>query len=117
MFRSVIGDIRNPPSAYLEQDSVLLLRSALAAVNTEDLRDRVPLLSGASNEEPTTHVIPLSAIIPPAPPDPGGLARRAVNATIYGYEPQPFITEVYVNTDCCHAGKSDGAQSEGIRRG
>jgi hypothetical protein len=91
MFRSVIGDNRGVTSAYMAQDQVLMLRSALAAANAEDLRDQKPLASGVSQEEQTARAIPLKASIDGT--------NKDVIANIYGYEPQPFITEVYANTD------------------
>jgi len=62
----------------------LLLRAALAAVNTIDLRD--------SDDDVTSRTITLKYIDRNNTP-------RPVEVTVYGSEPQPFITEVYANTD------------------
>jgi hypothetical protein len=72
-----------PATCALTPIQVMQLRSALAAINTMDLRDgdfdvnsRVVTLSDANN--PNTNM-------------------KQVLATVYGNEPQPYITEVYAN--------------------
>lgn len=83
---------------YLRPDQVVLLRSALAAVNTEDLRDtdfKVTRRSIKLKYSGTVH-------------DLGG-GNSDLVATINGYEPQPFITEVYVNTDTAQVLAGAGA--------
>ena len=90
MFRSSIRDMRAPlagnPFLFLEASQQLQLRAALAAVNTEDLRD--------SNDDITRRDINLRVTNRADPTNP-------INAlvTVYGTERQPFITEIYVNTD------------------
>ncbi len=77
----------------LRPDQMILLRSAIAAVNAEDMRDtdfrvtRRTILLEASGQipQPTTDG---------TLPDGGQVA-----VTINGFEPQPFITEVFAHTD------------------
>ena len=78
--RRTVTPLRFDPAAQL------LLRSALAAVNTEDLRD--------ADDDVTSHLIELRVR--------GGLARRVeekVPVPGVRTQRQPYITEVYVNTD------------------
>lgn len=89
MFRSSLRDNRLQPSTYplrIMPGSQLLLRAALAAVNTEDLRD--------SDDDVTGHLIELRVGF-----GRGGKLEEKVPVRIYGTERQPYITEVYVNTD------------------
>jgi len=90
MFRSSLRDPRaagpGSPTLYIPPSDQLLLRAALAAVNTEDLRD--------SNDDVTRRDISLRVLDtsnPGAPID--------ARVSVYGIERQPFITEVYVDTD------------------
>jgi hypothetical protein len=68
----------------LPQFEVLLLRAALAAVNTIDLRDE--------DHDVTSECITLNAVV-------GGGGEKPVSVTVFGNEPQPFITEVYAHTN------------------
>jgi hypothetical protein len=76
-------------------DDVMKLRAALAAVNTIDARD--------SDRDISARRIILQAYVqdtisapPPAAPT---ATLQNVDVNVYGYEPQPFITEVYYNND------------------
>lgn len=86
---------------FLRPDQVALLRSALAAVNAEDLRD-----TDFKVTRRTINLIGTNAN--------GGTAALA--ATINGYEPQPFITEVFATTDTVgvRTGESGGLPNNGI---
>jgi hypothetical protein len=86
MFRSSLRDPRGGGSGvvYFTPDQQLLLRAALAAVNTEDLRD--------ADNVPTRRDIRLSVS------NSGGSPISAI-VSVYGVEAQPYITEVYVNTE------------------
>ena len=82
MFRPSIRDPRVPYTAAPGADGpimMILLRAALAAVNTEDLRD--------VDADVSAHRIRLPGL------------ESAAAVRVYGTERQPFITEVYVNTD------------------
>ena len=68
------------------------LRAALAAVNTIDARDsdhdvtaRRIILQAMVQDTTTAHSPPVAA------------TAQTVDVNIYGYEPQPFITEVFVS--------------------
>jgi hypothetical protein len=84
MFRSTLRDPTTQPAppAPLKMLSfeVMMLRSALAALNAIDLRD--------NDFNVTSRLITIA--------DTAGLTKY--DAMVFGYEPQPFITEVYVNT-------------------
>jgi hypothetical protein len=67
----------------LTPHSVMLLRAAIAAVNAEDLRDE--------DNDVTARKITLEVR--------QGAMTFEVEAVVYGTEAQPFITEVYANTD------------------
>lgn len=77
----------NPPTANtaaaLTPIQVMQLRAALAAVNTIDLRD--------GDFDVSSRVVTLSD------PTNGNPNLKQVLATVYGNEPQPYITEVYCN--------------------
>lgn len=83
MFRSSLRDNSATNSLitglHFDTNNQLLLRAAIAAVNTIDLRD--------ADHSITSRTIRLNA---------SGVG--AVDVTVYGCERQPFITEVYVNT-------------------
>lgn len=110
MFRSSIRDPRGAGSptkgVFLPAEMEMQLRAALAAVNTEDLRN--------PNDDATTntgtvsaHEIHLLATVE-------GTANVPVNAVVYGTKKQPYITEVYVNTDVtANAGASGTANTSG----
>jgi hypothetical protein len=70
-------------------DQVLKLRAALAAANTIDLRD--------SDRDVTARRVILKAIFDNVTAPAAGPVERDVDVNVYGYEAQPFITEVYVN--------------------
>lgn len=107
MFRSSIRDVRDPRDTrkvrieHFAPFDEMVLRAALAAVNAEDIRD--------SDDDVTDHLIKLQANKPMLPedlpaeqtPTPGDQIGRAHDALVwvYGTECQPYITEVYVNTD------------------
>ena len=81
MFRS---PARVPGSTVkLTPAQVMYLRAAIAAVNTMDLRD--------SDNDVTSRTITIPLI--------GQGATTAVQATIYGTEMQPYITQVYARND------------------
>lgn len=90
MFRSIIRDPRAPTVATdpsftrLSPDMMMYLRSAIAAANAMELRD--------ADEDITPRTITLSLTE-------GGANNIPITVTIYGTEKQPYITEVYANTD------------------
>ena len=84
MFRSSIRDIGGNGRFRFEPDQQLLLRSAIAAQNTVQMRNRYPAGSFKN--------INLRASIDDTP-------DQRVQVTIYGIQPQPYITEVYVNNN------------------
>lgn len=87
MFKSSVRDPRpvaDPNAIALNPEMMMYLRSAIAAVNTLDLRD--------ADENITARTISLNMIEGANPAVP-------VQATVYGTERQPYITEVYVQTD------------------
>jgi hypothetical protein len=99
MFRSPIravadmGGLFSAQTPRLPADQVMLLRAAIAAVNAEDLRD--------ADADITAREIILQAVV-----DTGGDGTATlpadmipVSCVVYGHEPQPYITEVYANTD------------------
>ncbi len=102
----------------LPANQEMLLRAAIAAVNTEDLRDsdfdkdiddpattglgattrpiadpnnNTQLLQGHGTGDVTAHRIVLNAVLK-------GVVQQ-VNAVVYGNERQPYITEVFADTD------------------
>src|SRR5205814_17276 len=82
MFRSTLRNLgATTTSGILTPSMVMQLRSALAAVNTLDLRD--------TDDDITSVEIPLKDM-------PAG--NIAYTARVYGTEKQPFVTEIYVNT-------------------
>jgi hypothetical protein len=88
----------SPPSdvVSLPPFEVLLLRAALAAVNTIDLRD--------ADHEVTSRLITLK----------GKTARgveKPLDVTVFGNEPQPFITEVFVHTNTQDNGGPGGQRN------
>ena len=98
MFRSPLRDNRNDKPDIKDSDNerlrlpgsqVALLRAAIAAVNTIDMRD--------ANRNVTSETIQLYAYRNPDWNDEGN-SRVKVSVTVFGYEPQPFISEVYANT-------------------
>ncbi|HVT88228.1 MAG TPA: hypothetical protein VHD56_05205 [Tepidisphaeraceae bacterium] len=97
MFRSVIRDPRNTNAMFarFEPQTMVLLRSAMAAVQTLQLRDpNIQVRRSIS----TTMLN--DAASPPA-----------VNINIFGVRPQPFITEVVVWTDIGNAYDPQGGAS------
>ena len=84
--RTSVRDPRVPLDDSFSSDGpvmMTLLRSALAAVNAEDLRD--------ADDDVTSHRIRFPGFASAVGGD--------VWVRVYGTERQPFITEVYVNTD------------------
>jgi hypothetical protein len=89
MFKSSIRDPRPavppntvPPISFAP-DAMMFLRAAISAVNALDLRD--------ADENITDRTIVLPMIENGTPTN--------VNVTLFGTERQPYITEVYVQTD------------------
>jgi hypothetical protein len=94
-FRSSLRDSHTPFSNGTYRFSPfqqLLLRSALAAVNTIDLRD--------SDDDVTSRSIVLKAFLRDG-------TLHPVEVTLYGSESQPFITEIYANANSLTDGKGD----------
>lgn len=89
MFRSSLRDVRYTDGAYddgtvhFAPEQQLLLRAALAAVNAIDLRD--------SDADVTSRHIKLQALVDGTSHD--------VEVTVFGTEAQPYVTEVYADTD------------------
>lgn len=81
-------DMDAVPSAdavQLPPAEVARLRAGLAAVNTIDLRD--------ADFDISFRKLVLQARVPVT----GGTVLEEVDVSVYGNEPQPFITEIYVN--------------------
>ncbi len=85
MFRSPIRG--NAPTDRLAPFQTMILRAAIAAANVESLR-------GLDTDLPLRRTVTL-----PAVPLPGGGASKAYTVDIYGLKRQPFITEVYLNSN------------------
>lgn len=83
--------------AQMMPDQVLKLRAAIAAVNTIDMRDSDHdvtarrILLKAYVDQPYNTVASSAPAAQNQPP-----TEQSVAVDVYGYEPQPFITEVYV---------------------
>ena len=78
-----------PGTPRLNAHEMVVLRAVLAAANAEDLRD--------SDDDVTAHRIvlePTQDIVSGGP-----VARYPADAIVYGTERQPYITEVYADTD------------------
>lgn len=92
MFRSSIRDPRplGGGMVFMPASQQLLLRSAIAAVNTETMRDQRVL-------PPSGDVLPTVRRDIVLTVDRDG-TQEAVQVEIFGYRPQPFITEVYAST-------------------
>lgn len=92
-FRTPVRTTQAPPyssaAPYLEPQQVMLLRAALAAVNTIQLRS-------TTNDPNVLNDVVSRRIILPQANDP---TKPQYEATVYGLRPQPFITEVYAHTD------------------
>jgi hypothetical protein len=91
MFRSSLRDVRLDASGNFDNSTYrfspfnqLLLRAALAAINTIDLRD--------ADDDITSRQITLRIT------DDAG-APRNVEVTLFGSERQPFMTEVFISND------------------
>jgi len=99
MFRSCIRDVNVPAGNYLSEKQMLVLRSAIAAVNTIAL-EQLP------TAPPPVRKITLYAT---------GTATPVFKATLFGIKPQPFLTEVYANNDPYYADPTDtvGANPQG----
>jgi hypothetical protein len=78
------GGLNGNPAGSIQllQSEVIKLRAAIAAVNAMDLRD--------TDRNVTSRTILLRAYTALG-------VTSFVEVTVYGHEPQPFITEVYVN--------------------
>ncbi|HEX2970913.1 MAG TPA: hypothetical protein VHP11_01195, partial [Tepidisphaeraceae bacterium] len=95
MFRS---SSRHPSATYmLHRYQMMVLRSALAAVNAISLRDRV---ASGSNKVPTRDIT-LYKVTTSTNPNivPTASLSGAYEVSVFGMMPQPFITEVYANND------------------
>jgi hypothetical protein len=79
MFNS---SMRNATATALTKEQMAILRSAIAAVNAEDLRD--------GDDNVTSQFISIPAV---------GAGATAYNAVVYGTEKQPFITEDIVDIE------------------
>jgi hypothetical protein len=97
MFRSSLRAVPEAGAApYFDQGvprfdayQMLLLRAAIAAVNTEDLRD--------SDQDVTARMISLKVSMRPAEAVIDPPVIRPVSVTVYGSERQPFMTKVYAS--------------------
>ncbi|MDB5327395.1 MAG: hypothetical protein JWM57_2964 [Phycisphaerales bacterium] len=121
-FRSVLRAAHNRLGAvaawsantpYLPADQVAILRAAIAAANAEGLRNSSAVVTTGSppytqpdpdnhNDRITMHRVPLVAFIPPtaaADADNAAALQTNVVANVFGLRRQPYITEVYANTD------------------
>jgi hypothetical protein len=92
MFRPVLRNPLNPEEDLTDPTTgqptitsfeVMMLRAAIAAVNTIDLRDG------------DYHVTSRKVVIRNS----ANVANAKYEATVFGAEPQPFITEVFAQTD------------------
>jgi hypothetical protein len=112
MFRSPLRAVKPLPAAAedpwadttprMGPDQTLLLRAALASVNTMDQRDL--------DEDVTFKKIPTVVRgITPAPP--------AVNAVVqvYGHERQPYLTEIFAHADVMPRTLADPPEIFGLR--
>jgi hypothetical protein len=113
MFRSSIRP-NNAPSAAtplysFDSYQELLLRAAIAAANTENLRspDANPIVSTAAGSGLRTVIarqVPLT-VYSQATTN-GVPTPQNVNAVVYGNQPQPFIVKIFVSTDTTADGVS-----------
>jgi hypothetical protein len=88
-FRSSLRDptVRAPNTlgtTYFTPTQQVWLRSLIAALNAQDLRD--------SDDDVSSRTVQLQATV-------AGNANTPVNVTVFGTERQPYITEVYANND------------------
>ena len=96
-FRTVLRDptvtVAGPPpvtpNTVMDPTNVMLLRAAIAAVNTLGLRDE--------SQNVISRTVSLNAYLPPA--GGGTPVQTPVEARVYSSAPQPYISEVYVNTN------------------
>ncbi len=92
-FRSSLRDTQGTGArSYFDPDQMVLLRSAVAAANTEGLRQGTA--RPAVYTSAPVHTIKLKL-------NPGAAAQQTVFADVFGQQPgrQVLITEVYVNTN------------------
>ncbi len=85
-FRSPLRDVSVNNTNFLSAAQTVLLRSLLAAVNAADLADSDDDLTVASIPF-ATYSATVSSVAQPA------------RLTVYGFEKQPFITQIYANND------------------
>jgi len=84
---TAVTSISDPDAnVWLPPASELLLRSLIAAVNTQDIRD-------SDDDVSSSTVFGLPVI------SGGAYMNGGAKVTVYGTERQPFITEIYVNND------------------
>jgi hypothetical protein len=99
MFRSSIRDAGATAQTYVSPPGMVLIRAAIAAANAEALRyadkrtNTLPNFNGGMGLY-NVREFPIAL-------NQAGNATATANAQVrvYGYKPQPFITEVYVNND------------------
>jgi hypothetical protein len=99
MFRNPIRDPNaasgNANSQYLTPGQTMLLRSALAALNTVSLRSATGTTNVALAPNGLDKVISREVHLPADPADVGSKAYRVM---LFGATKQPYISDFYVNT-------------------
>ena len=94
MFRSPIRAVPDIAAGYtpltprMTPQAAMMMRAAIAAVNAEDMRD--------ADSDVTARKITLPVQI--------GAAVASCDVVVYGTEAQPYITEIYANTDTSSLG-------------
>jgi hypothetical protein len=89
--RGVSGDGTYDGTYHVLPESVVQLRAALAAVNTMDMRD--------GDDDVTAREFYVHGYAAPLPDNLSDLTPVPMQVRVYGTEAQPYLTEVYVNTD------------------
>jgi DNA uptake protein ComE-like DNA-binding protein len=84
MFRPTTRSKTTLSTPIMSTRQMALLRAAIAAINTESLRSPDPINA-------PRNIIAREVSL--------GTAPTSITAVVYGYQPQPFITEVYAQTD------------------
>lgn len=95
----VTPGVQNPPSVpgfYLDGYNEMLLRAALAAANVTELRGSNYVVSNR-NADPAKSPVNKQFQIALTAGSTAGATQA--NVTVFGLTPQPFITEVFVQTD------------------
>ena len=96
------SDSSNGWTTAWDSHTMVLLRSAIAATNAIDIRDSDGMTGTQKTGNTTTKIIELN------PTSTGA----KYNVRIYGNEAQPFITEVFANTDTI---TEDGTMKKNIK--